>query len=54
MPMIGVSLKHVKGKDILLIDDVYTKSINIDEDAIQVLLDKGARSVLFYCIGKTV
>lgn len=44
---------NVKGKDILLVDDVYTKSININEDAIQALLDKGANSVYFYSIGKT-
>lgn len=44
---------NVIGKDILLIDDIYTKSINIIEDAIQALLDKGARSVHFYAIGKT-
>ena len=42
------------GKDILLIDDIYTKTVNIDEDAIQALLDNGARSVFFYAIGKTV
>lgn len=46
--------EKVKGKDILLIDDLYTKSVNIDEDAIQALLDKGANSVTFYSIGKTV
>lgn len=45
---------EVKGKDILLIDDLYTKTVNIDEDAIQALLDKGANSVVFYSIGKTV
>lgn len=44
---------NVKGKDILLIDDVYTKTANIDEDAIQALLDKGAKSVHFYAVGKT-
>jgi hypothetical protein len=44
----------VKGKDILLIDDLYTETINIDEDAIQALLDKEANSVTFYSIGKTV
>jgi len=43
----------VKGKDILLIDDIYTKSVNIDEDAIQTLLDKGANSVAFYAIART-
>jgi len=46
--------EQVEGKDILLIDDLYTKSVNIDEDAIQALLDKGANSVIFYSIGKTV
>lgn len=45
---------NVKGKDILLIDDLYTKTINIDEDAIQSLLDNGAKSVIFYSVGKTV
>jgi len=44
----------VKDKDILLVDDLYTKTINIDEDAIQALLDKGAKSVIFYSVGKTV
>jgi len=45
---------QVNGKDILLIDDLYTKSVNIDEDAIQALIDKGANSVTFYSVGKTV
>jgi len=44
----------VKGKNILLIDDIYTKRINIDEDAIQALLDYGVKSVIFYAVGKTV
>lgn len=46
--------KKVKGQDILLIDDLYTKTINIDEDAVQALLDEGAKSVVFYAVGKTV
>lgn len=45
---------QVNGKDILLIDDLYTKSVNIDEDAIQALIDSGANSVIFYAVGKTV
>lgn len=45
---------QANGKDILLIDDLYTKSVNIDEDAIQALIDKGANSVTFYSVGKTV
>jgi hypothetical protein len=44
----------VRDKDILLIDDLYTKSVNVDEDAIQALYDKGARSVIFYSVGKTL
>jgi len=44
----------VRGKDILLIDDLYTASVNIDEDAIQALFDNGASSVIFYSLGKTI
>ena len=45
---------EVKGKDILLIDDIYTVTVNIDEDAIQALYDMGAKSVFFYSVGKTI
>lgn len=45
---------EVKNKDILLIDDIYTNGVNIDEDAIQALLDNGAKSVIFYAVGKTI
>lgn len=45
---------EVEGKDILLIDDIYTKTVNIDEDAIQALLDNGAKSVTFYAVAKTI
>lgn len=44
---------EIKGKDILLVDDVYTKMVNIDEDVIQSILDKGANSVVFYSLAKT-
>lgn len=60
MPYPGITkdtcniLNNVKGKDILLIDDIYTNGVNIDEDAIQALYDKGAKSVIFYAVGKTV
>ncbi|WP_321317685.1 hypothetical protein [Labilibaculum sp.] len=60
MPYPGITIKtctisnYIVDKDILLIDDLYTKTINIDEDAIQALLDKGARSVIFYAIGRAV
>ena len=42
------------GKDVLLIDDLYTKTVNIDEDCLQALIDKGAKSVFFYSIGNTI
>lgn len=42
----------VAGKDILLIDDIYTPSVNIDEDAISSLLKSRASSVTFYAVGK--
>jgi hypothetical protein len=45
---------NVGGKDILLIDDLYTATVNIDEDAIQALLNKGTNSVTFYAVGRTV
>jgi len=53
-PSEGITLKtcnissDVKDKNILLIDDIYTHGVNIDEDAIQALLDEGANSVIFY------
>lgn len=46
-------IQGVKDKCILLVDDIYTKSINIDEDAIQALYDHGAKFVILYTIGKT-
>ena len=45
---------NIKGKIILLIDDIYTKTVNIDEDCLQALLEEGAKSVYFYAIGRTV
>ena len=59
MPYIGITKdtctisEKVKGKHILLIDDIYTKNINVDEDAIQCLLDHGAKDVTFFSIART-
>lgn len=44
---------EVRGKNIILIDDLYTAGVNIDEDAIQVLFDNGAEKVILYVLGKT-
>ena len=46
--------KNINGRDILLIDDIYTKTVNIDEDMIQALFNCGANSVTFYAIGNTI
>lgn len=59
MPYVGITRNtcnisdDVIGKDVLLIDDIYTRDVNIDEDAIQALYDKGVHSVIFYSICKT-
>lgn len=44
---------NVVGKNILLIDDIYTHRVNVDEDAIQALLNAGTHTVTFYSVGKT-
>lgn len=48
-----VDLNNIKNKDIILVDDIYTISANVDEDCIQFLLDNGARTVIFYAIAYT-
>lgn len=44
---------NVRGKTILLIDDIYTLGVGVVEDCIQALYDKGARKVIFYAVGRT-
>lgn len=44
---------NIRGKNILLVDDIYTPRVNVDEDAIQALINAGAHSVTFYAVGKT-
>lgn len=43
---------NVSGKNIMLIDDIYTPGVNIDEDAINALIEIGAQTVTFYAVGK--
>lgn len=58
-PFPGITAKtcdisaNVRGQNILLVDDIYTPRVNIDEDAIQALLNVGAHTVTFYAVGKT-
>lgn len=57
-PYVGITVQtcnispEVRGRDILLIDDIYTPGVNIDEDAINTLINRGAHTVTFYAIGK--
>ena len=44
----------VSGRNVILVDDIYTKTVNIDEDCCQFLLDNGAKSVALYTICKTM
>lgn len=58
-PYVGITkdtchiASKLKEKSILLIDDIYTKTINIDEDCIQALLDNGAKKVVLFTIART-
>ena len=60
MPYVGITSDTCKisplinGKKVLLIDDIYTASINIDEDCIQTLYENGAHEVVFYAVAKTI
>ncbi len=49
----SIDTSKIKNKMVLLIDDIYTKTVNIDEDCIQYLYDNGAKEVIFYAIAKT-
>ncbi len=44
---------RIKGRVVLLVDDIYTITVNIDEDCIQALYDYGAKEVIFYAIAYT-
>lgn len=44
---------EIRDRNILLIDDIYTRGVGIDEDAVLTLLEMGAKSVVFYAIGFT-
>lgn len=45
--------EQVRGKNVILIDDIYTPGVGIDEDAAQALLEMGAKRVILYTIGFT-
>ena len=45
--------ESIKGRTVILIDDIYTKTVNVDEDCIQALYDAGAARVVFYAVAYT-
>lgn len=47
-----VNSYKIKGKNIVLVDDIYTEGVNVIEDCLQYLLDLGAKSVILYVIAK--
>jgi predicted amidophosphoribosyltransferase len=48
-----INYPGIYNQNIILIDDIYTNGVNIDEDCIQALLDSGAKNVIFYAIAYT-
>ncbi len=44
---------EIAGKNIVLVDDIYTADVGIDEDGVQALFDAGAKSVIMYAFGCT-
>lgn len=48
-----IDRNRIMNQNIILVDDIYTRNVNIDEDCIQALLNNGARYVVFYSIGYT-
>lgn len=48
-----IDKSKIKDKNIVLVDDIYTKNVYVAEDCIQTLLDCGAKSVILYVIAKT-
>ncbi len=48
-----IDLSKIVGQDIILVDDIYTKGVNVIEDCIKYLFDLGAKSVILYVTAKT-
>ena len=48
-----INKQEIAGKNVILVDDIYTPGCNIDEDGIQTMYDCGAAQVSFYAVAKT-
>lgn len=49
----NIDIDKINGKNIILVDDIYTKNVNVAEDCIQALFDSGVRDIIFYVVGYT-
>lgn len=49
----SIDRQMIMGKTVILVEDIYTKNVNIDEDCIQALYDNDAKIVIFYAIAFT-
>ena len=38
---------------IIVIDDIYTKTVNVIEDCVQALINCGARDIIVYTVART-
>ena len=43
----------INGRNVILVDDIYTEGVYVAEDCIQTLLNLGAKSVTLYVLAKT-
>ena len=48
-----IDKRAIHEKDVILVDDIYTKDVNVAEDCIQTLFDFGAKNVILYVVAKT-
>ncbi|MDE7243457.1 MAG: hypothetical protein K2O18_05695 [Oscillospiraceae bacterium] len=48
-----IDTEAIRGKTILLVDDIYTAGVNIDEDCIQALYNAGAEKVVLFTLSYT-
>ena len=48
-----INADMVRDKVVILVDDIYTPKVNVDEDCAQAILDAGAKRVILYVIGRT-
>lgn len=48
-----LNVSDIQYNNVILVDDIYTPTVNVDEDCIQYLLDNKVKSIVFYAIAYT-